>query len=454
MSTLPLIAHHHPEAVVAWCDKLPINARRFLSEVDQIAGLLLPGQHVLNLCGDHYHFSVALAACIVSGRVSLLPSTYTPEMVRQMRRIAPDVFCIADQDIGGIELPVFHYPNRAPAPAADTVIPEIDCEQVIAQVFTSGSTGVPEPHVKRWGSLVRNVRAEAKRLGVTPDHAILGTVPAQHMYGLESTVLMPLQSGGAMHAIRPFYTADICAELEALPRPRVLVTTPYHLRTLLAEQPALPTIDLLLSATAPLSQELAVEAETRFAAPLFEIYGCTETGQIASRRTTSGPIWQTFSGIRLRSEGEAVWAEGGHIEVPTPLSDVIELVEADPTRFLLHGRHADLVNIAGKRASLGYLNYQLSAIPGVRDGVFLLPSEDDDDAEGGVHRLIAVVVAPELTSAALMQALRERIDSVFLPRPLLFVDALPRNATGKLLDHATRALLASLRSQTATGIRA
>ena len=303
-------------------------------------------------------------------------------MVRQMRRIAPDVFCIADQDDGGVDLPIFRYPDRTPMSAADRVIPNIDCEQVIAQVFTSGSTGVPEPHLKRWGSLVRNVRAEAQRLGVTRDHAIVGTVPAQHMYGLESTVLMPLQSGGALHAARPFYPADICAALEALPRPRVLVTTPYHLRALLAESAALPAADLLLSATAPLSRDLAVEAETRFAAPLFEIYGCTETGQIASRRTTSGAAWQTFSDVRLRCEGEAVWAEGGHIEAPTRLSDVIELVDADPTRFLLHGRHADLVNIAGKRASLGYLNYQLNAIPGVRDGVFLLPPEDDDDARG------------------------------------------------------------------------
>lgn len=452
MSTLPLIAHHSLDAVVARCATAPVSVRQFLSDMDYVAGLLPTGRHVLNLCGGHYRFTVTLAACIVSGRVSLLPSTYTPEMVRQMRRIAPDVFCVADQPDSGLDLPVVLYPDRAPTPAANLAIPDIDCEQVIAQVFTSGSTGVPEPHVKRWGSLVRNVRAEAQRLGVTRDHAILGTVPAQHMYGLESTVLMPLQSGAVLHATRPFYPADICAELEALPRPRVLVTTPYHLRALLAEQAILPATDLLLSATAPLAQDLAVEAETRFGAPLLEIYGCTETGQIASRRTTSGPVWQTFAGVCLRCEGEAGWAEGGHIEAPTSLSDAIELVDADPTRFLLHGRHVDLVNIAGKRASLGYLNYQLGAIPGVRDGAFLLPPDDDDGAVGGVRRLIALVVAPELTPAALIQALRERIDPVFLPRPLLFVDALPRNAAGKLPDHATQALLATLRSQTATGI--
>ncbi len=450
MLTLPLIAHQHLDDVMAWRKGVPVSVRRFLNDISQVAGSLLPGRHVLNLCGDRYRFTVALAASVVTGRVSLLPSTYTPEMVRQMQRIAPDVFCIVDQDTETLDLPICRYPDKTPA-AANAAIPNISCEQVIAQVFTSGSTGLPEPHIKRWGSLVRNVQAEAERLGVSPDHAIVGTVPAQHMYGLESTVFMPLQSGAALHAGRPFYPADICAELEALPRPRVLVTTPHHLRALLVEQTALPGADLLVSATAPLSRALAVEAETRFSAPLVEIYGCTETGQLASRRTAAGEAWQTFSNIRLRCEGEAVWAEGGHIEVPTPLSDVIELVDADPTHFLLHGRHADLVNIAGKRASLGYLNYQLNAIPGVRDGVFLLPPDEGDDATGGVRRLTALVVAPELTSAALKQALRERIDPFFLPRPLLFVDALPRNAAGKLPDHATRALLATLMSRSANG---
>jgi acyl-coenzyme A synthetase/AMP-(fatty) acid ligase len=51
-----------------------------------------------------------------------------------------------------------------------------------------------------------------------------------------------------------------------------------------------------------------------------------------------------------------------------------------------------------------------------------------------------------------MQALRERIDPVFLPRPLLFVDALPRNAAGKLPNQATRAFLARLQSPTTTGL--
>jgi acyl-coenzyme A synthetase/AMP-(fatty) acid ligase len=455
MSTLPLIAHRRPDAVVAWRGGTPVSARQFLGEVEHIAGQLLPGQHVLNLCGDRYRFTVALAACIVSGRISLLPSTHTPEMVRQMQHIAPDVFCIVDPgaDRGDIDLPTFRYPESMPLPAAGPAIPDIDCGQVIAQVFTSGSSGVPVPHAKRWGSLVRNVRAEAERLGIGAAHAILGTVPPQHMYGLESTVLMPLQSGAALHAGRPFYPADICVALASLPRPRVLVTTPYHLRALLTDQTTLPAVDQLLSATAPLAQDLANEAESRFGAPLHEIYGCTETGQLATRRTTAGAKWQTLPAVHLRREGEVIWAEGGHIDSPTGLADVIELTGDGPvsTTFLLHGRHADLVNIAGKRTSLAYLNHQLNAIPGVQDGVFLLPREDSPDSIG---RLTALVVAPGLTPAVLTQALRERIDSVFLPRPLLFVEALPRNATGKLPSQITQELLATLQSRAATGMTA
>lgn len=443
MPTLPLIAHRHLDAVIAWCGNMPVSVRQFLGEVEHVAGQLPPGRHVLNLCGDRYRFTVALAACVVSGRVSLLPSTHTPEMVRQMQGIAPDVFCIVDQAEGGVDLATFRYPESMPPPAASPAIPEIDGAQVVAQVFTSGSTGVPVPHAKRWGSLVRNVQAEAERLGIGAAHAILGTVPPQHMYGLESTVLMPLQSGAALHAGRPFYPADICTALASLPRPRMLVTTPYHLRALLAEPATLPAADQLLSATAPLSHDLAVEAESRFGAPLYEIYGCTETGQLASRRTAAGTEWRTLRDIRLRRDGQTIQAEGGHIDSPTGLADVIELTGTGPvsTTFMLHGRHADLVNIAGKRSSLAYLNHQLNAIAGVQDGVFLLPREDSPE---GIGRLAALVVAPGLTPAALTRALRERIDPVFLPRPLLFVEALPRNATGKLPSLLTQDLLATL----------
>jgi acyl-coenzyme A synthetase/AMP-(fatty) acid ligase len=97
---------------------------------------------------------------------------------------------------------------------------------------------------------------------------------------------------------------------------------------------------------------------------------------------------------------------------------------------MLHGRTADMVNIAGNRSSFGYLNTQLNAIPGVTDGVFFL--REGTTSPTGVARLGAVVVAPTLSVAELNEHLRQRIDPVFLPRPLIMVERLPRNATGKL----------------------
>jgi acyl-coenzyme A synthetase/AMP-(fatty) acid ligase len=102
---------------------------------------------------------------------------------------------------------------------------------------------------------------------------------------------------------------------------------------------------------------------------------------------------------------------------------------------------ADLVNIAGKRSSLAYLNHQLNSIPGVVDGTFFLPDESPVSATG-VTRVAAFVVAPRLDAAALAEELRRRIDPVFLPRPLLFVERLPRNGTGKLPREALMALAA------------
>jgi len=214
------------------------------------------------------------------------------------------------------------------------------------------------------------------------------------------------------------------------------VTTPVHLRALLAETAALPALDFLLCATAPLPVQLAAEAEARFAAPLLEIYGCTEAGQIATRRPAQTAEWELFPQFSLRQDEKGTWVRGGHARTELLLSDVIELRPG--RRFLLHGRTADLVNIAGKRTSLASLNYHLNSIPGVRDGAFVVPIGEED----GVARLAAFVVAPGLTSEVILAALRQRIDPAFLPRPLCLVAALPRNETGKLPRARLDALMA------------
>jgi acyl-coenzyme A synthetase/AMP-(fatty) acid ligase len=440
MLNIPLIRDNGVDSVFAYRDGCPIRVDRFLRDVAQLAARLPDRQYILNLCTDRYHFVVGFAAALLRRQISLLPPNQTPDMIGQINHRYSDVYCLAEIANECRSLETILYPPAAGRNSAAPAVPVVPAAQTAAILFTSGSTGQPVPNQKSWGGLVRSARAEVERLGLRafPGMAILGTVPPQHMYGLESTVLVIMQGGFALHAGRPFYPADIRAALEALPRPRGLVTTPVHLRALLAETGPVPHVDFLLCATAPLSPQLAADAEARFAAPLHEIYGCTEAGQVATRRTVETPEWHPLPGVMLRQDEKGAWVTGGHVETEVMLNDVIELRGRD--RFLLHGRTADLVNIAGKRTSIANLNYHLNSIEGVRDGVFVMPEEED----GAVTRLMAFVVAPGLGSESVMNALRQRIDAAFLPRPLCFVESLPRNATGKLPRQALTKFITEL----------
>jgi acyl-coenzyme A synthetase/AMP-(fatty) acid ligase len=441
----PLVAHGMAalDRTFAWRDGAPISVARFLVDVATVAARLPSTAHALNACSDRYQFAVSLAASMQRGIVTLLPPARTPGVIAHLRADAPDLVLLVDRDAeaepsGGLPVHGIELAEQRVSPMAPT-IPAFPGSQLVARMYSSGSTGQPQPQPKLWGSLVRNAAAQVQRLGeVAPEGvALLGTVPAQHCYGFESTVLLALATGATLTASRPFFPADIAAELDALPRPRGLVTTPFHLRTVLDAGLALPAIDLLLCATAPLTPELANAAEQAFRAPLIEIYGATESGQLATRRTTRETCWTPYAGVQVTQHDGRAWAEGGHVLAPTPLADLIE--PAGAGGFVLLGRQADMVNIAGKRSSLAYLTQVLLRVPGVVDGAFFVPEEPANGAD--ITRLAAAVVAPGQSSSALMAALREHLDPVFLPRPLLLVPSLPRSETSKLPVDGLRALL-------------
>jgi hypothetical protein len=191
----------------------------------------------------------------------------------------------------------------------------------------------------------------------------------------------------------------------------------------------------VLCATAPLTQTLAREAEDRFHAPVHEIFGFAEAGSVASRRTVETEHWETLKGVSLVRKGPRWTVRASYLPRPVPFPD--RIVVTGGSRFRLLGRAEDHVNVAGHRASLGDLTRQLLEIDGVQDGVFVLP----DAREKPVNRLLALVVAPGKTLDDIQRALRERLDPVFLPRPLLLVPRLPRNETGKLPREALRELV-------------
>jgi acyl-coenzyme A synthetase/AMP-(fatty) acid ligase len=311
--------------------------------------------------------------------------------------------------------------------------------QTVAVGYTSGSTGTPRSNAKTWRSLHASAAGNLRMLHqvVGERFSVVATVPPQHIYGVEMSILLPLLGDVQVHSGRPFFPADIAAALETMPAPRVLVTTPVHLRALVASGVTLPPLAAMLSATAPMPPELAAQAEQAFHAPLLEVFGSTETCAFASRRVTADSRWSLYQGVKLHPQPDGTQIEAPQLDAPTVLADIVTLHE-EGRSFELCGRHADLLEIAGKRASLGDLTRRLLNIPGVDDGVVF--QLDDADAIG-VRRIAALAVAPGLDEHAILDALRAAIDPVFLPRPLRLVDRLPRNETGKLPRAALLALL-------------
>jgi acyl-coenzyme A synthetase/AMP-(fatty) acid ligase len=140
--------------------------------------------------------------------------------------------------------------------------------------------------------------------------------------------------------------------------------------------------------------------------------------------------------VQLTSQPDGTAVQARHLAQRVVLADLME-VHVDG-RFELRGRNADLIEIAGKRASLGDLTKRLLAVPGVSDGVVF---QLDPCERTGVARIAALAVAPGLNENSLLSALRAHVDAVFLPRPLRLVSMLPRNETGKLPREALAELL-------------
>ena len=409
------------------------------------------GSVVLNLCEDRLSFALGFAAAMIAGCRSALSSDRSPARVRDLATRLGAAAILSETPLGEIPLgaPPLGETPTAIAPCRTVMVdpaallagataaggqeraanPEIAGETPAAEVFTSGSTGEPAAHGKTWGALFARSLAAASRFGLGADGpvSVVGTVPPQHMYGFETTILLAFHGPVTSWCGPAFFPHDIAAALAAMPAPRLLVTTPLQLRALLDAALSLPPLALVISATAPLAPDLAARAEARWRTRVAEIFGATEAGSIASRMTAASEIWEAYPGLRLAAAADGVVSVAAPFAETVALADALELVA--PARFRLLGRRSDVVKLGGKRASLAALTRILTAIEGVEDGVFVAPG--DLDAEP-TARLLAFVVAPGREPGEILAALRREIDPIFLPRRVIPLPRLPRNEFGKL----------------------
>ena len=461
-----------------------ISAGAFFARVHELAVALPDAPFVINLSESRIAFMLGFAAALVRGQTSLLPSGQGRDDWEQLAQHYPGASIIRDRPIDSAHafdltpyltmgaLPQSALPQSA-LPHSALTIPEIDADFAAAILFTSGSTGRPTAHAKSWGQLSRGAAHLMAALGWTlpARHAVVGSVPPQHMFGLETTVMLPWHAGIPVHVHRPLLPADLETAVSECARPCWWMTTPVHLRPplLAMTATAMPlTLAGIVASTMSLPPALAAAAEARWQIPVLEIYGSTETGALATRRTAADEWWTPLPGVELlqqdggkgeeweeeaagagKDDGDGevrrILASGSHIYPPVLLADQLHF---NPDgRFLWLGRSTDLLKIGGKRASLSALNQRITEIAGVDDGAYFVPdaaggAASHDDAHPA-RRLAAFYVSASLSPEQVRMALRACVDPVFVPRPLIRVDGLPRNPSGKL----PHAVLAEMFSQ-------
>lgn len=416
---------------------------------DRIAG----AARICNLLDDRYQFAVGLAAALLNGQVTVLPSSRAPKALETALGSDGDGLVLGST-AGQVRRTrrIERLPDGSGRAAPDdvaTLIADLKAAPGEVHVYTSGSTGLPVRHCKRWrtlagGAVVTEAILSAAGLEETA-FAILGTTPHQHMYGLEASIFSGLAFHRTLYRDTIFYPADLESAVATTrdlgASSSVLVSSPAHLRYLEPTIASLSELSAVISATAPLPLALAERLEAADI-PVFEIYGSTETGSLAWRRTAADPRWMPAAGFELADRPEGCEARAPHLEAPILLGDAV-LQEPDG-RFHLLGRIGDLVNVAGKRTSLGTLNAVLLETPGLADGLVLRHKRDEGDWLG-------VLVVPsqpwpsaEDVRAAVRRQFRMHLDPVFLPQRIQLVESLPRSGTGKIPASDQDGLLAEL----------
>ncbi len=426
----------------------------------ELSRRLIDATAVCNLCTSRLGFLITFLAALRNRCLLVLPPSGGDADLAAVLRAGARPVVVGDSQAwpepwsrppGGVPYLRCGPEWKAGADSARDLAWQPAWDDVSVMLYTSGSTGAPEPQPKTLLHLALGALTLGARLdrdvegGRAAIDRIVCSVAPQHMFGLECSVMLPLMHGIAVLDRRPLLPADVRAAFAGAPA-SAWIATPMHLRSLVQSEETLPSCCVVIASTMPLAQAVARQSEQRVQAPVLEIYGSTETGALAMRRTARETRWRPLDGVQVEVGDGTTVARGSHFASPVKLLD--ELLLDAGASFTLLGRQADLVKIAGRRASLSGLNLLLQELPGLDDGVFYLPASD-----GPTERLCLIYSGPVLDRAEARRWLRARVDPVFLPRSFIRLERLPRSDNGKLrreaLDRVFADWQAAARSQPA-----
>ncbi len=410
-----------------------ISTQAIFCKAFALSQQLPDGKFAINLCNNRLLFTITFLAVALKKQINILPPNKAIAFLNKVHNNHDQSYFISDNK-EGVDIPCFIVDQNLIEPTCGAPNINLDAEQIVTLSYTSGSTGIPKQITKTWGEFNQAACLALRKLRLQDRKVMLvSTVPPQHMYGLETSVFWPLNSSLTISHRRPFYPADIENTCTNATTPCVLISTPHHLKACVESGLTWSNLAKIISSTAPLDKALAIDIETTFKAELFEMFGSTETLSFATRRPVLNSRWSTYEGIKMNQSPHPCTIKGGHLKQEMKLEDHLEI--HDNQSFSMSGRSSEIIKVVGKRITLAELNKCLNAIEGILDGIFYQPTKE--------KRVCALVVS-KLPKNSIMQALKQYIDPVFLPRPLYFVEKIPRNQMGKIVKSTVDQLLTSL----------
>ena len=339
-------------------------------------------------------------------------------------------------------------------------------------IYTSGTTGHPKGAMLSHANLLANLESCRIALEAVGADRFAVLLPMFHSFMLTVGILLPLCVGGSIVLVKSLHPAKNILQEIIRHRATILPSVPQFFRTLArAALPADLPLRICISGAAPLPAEILREFAARFPFPLLEGYGLSEASPVVSFNPIRGP-WKAGSiGLPISGVEVTVQDDAGTILGPDQTGEICvrggnvmlgywnqpqETARAFRHAWLLTGdighcdrdgyfyitdRKKDMLLVNGLNVYPREIEEVLYQFPGVREAAVIGVS----DARKGEQPL-AVVSAGEgitLDAPALLQFLRERLADYKLPRQVIMLADLPRNATGKILKTRLREMLAA-----------
>lgn len=335
-----------------------------------------------------------------------------------------------------------------------------DPDDLAAICYTSGTTGRSKGAMLSHRNLTSNAQTLFDIWRWQADDLLVHALPIYHVHGLFVALHLALLGGSTILWHRAF---DADAVLADLSKASVLMGVPtFYVRLADHERLTRETVAgmrLFISGSAPLLESTFAEFEAQTGHRILERYGMTEAGMIASNpydgKRIPGTVGFALPGVATRVAGEdgkeLPRGEPGILEIIGPnvfrgywnkpdktaeemredgyfITGDIATMAADG-RIAIVGRGKDLIIAGGLNIYPKEIELAIDAVPGVVESAVIgVPHPDLGEAA------VAVVVRDDdaLDEAAILTAIESGLARFKQPRRILFADALPRNAMGKV----------------------